>query len=118
MGVNEGQSAVFTFKPDAGYQVSSVTVDGTRYEGRRDQWTFSEVSDDHRVHVEFVERTAQPLTPLTTLRNMMSAAGLAPTGDAMVIVFGVLSMMALTGGVLALYSGRKRKEGYRDDNCR
>ncbi len=118
VGVNEGQSAVFTFKPDAGYQVSSVTVDGTRYEGRRDQWTFSEVSDDHRVHVEFVERTAQPLTPLTTLRNMMSAAGLAPTGDAMVIVFGVLSMMALTGGVLALYSGRKRKEGYRDDNCR
>ena len=50
--VAEGMSQTFTFIPDAGYMVDTVTVDGVRQE-RTDSYTFSNVMASHGLEVTF-----------------------------------------------------------------
>ncbi len=50
--VNEGGSVAFTFSPDAGYQIASVTIDGTPA-SISSNYTFTSVTSDHSISVTF-----------------------------------------------------------------
>ncbi len=58
--VLSGGSYTVTYKPDTGYQLSSVTVDGIAVDPEEypASYTFSDVSDDHSIRVEYTEKTA------------------------------------------------------------
>ena len=51
--VARGNSRTFYFEPDAGYRISAVYVDGSLVSTRNNQYTFTNVRDDHRLDVEF-----------------------------------------------------------------
>jgi len=56
--VYEGSSQTFTFTPDAGYEVVHVTVDGQSVDTGDGSYTFTNVSDNHSISVDFVLITA------------------------------------------------------------
>ncbi|MCL2040566.1 MAG: choice-of-anchor J domain-containing protein [Bacteroidales bacterium] len=51
--VNHGANQPFFFLPDNGYEVNEVTVDGTVVNVADDQYTFTNVTADHTIHVTF-----------------------------------------------------------------
>lgn len=51
--VARGNDRTFYFEPDTGYAVSAVYVDGTLVSARNNQYTFTNVRDDHTLRVEF-----------------------------------------------------------------
>lgn len=50
--LEHGDSVSFVFLPDTGYQVDHVTVDGEEV-SVSDSFTFTNVQQDHQIHVEF-----------------------------------------------------------------
>lgn len=51
--VNPGEDAVFTMTPDAGYRILKVIVDGSPVENSDGTYKFTDVNEDHSIHVEF-----------------------------------------------------------------
>ena len=51
--VKEGSSKTFTFKPDSGYRVDAVYVDGKKLSTRPSSYTFSNIREAHSIYVEF-----------------------------------------------------------------
>lgn len=56
--VSRGSSKTFTFKPNSGYKIEAVYVDGRKVGGTPSSYRFSNVRDDHTIYVEF-ERTTR-----------------------------------------------------------
>ena len=55
--VSRGSSKTFTFKPNSGYEIEAVYVDGDKVSGTPSSYRFTNVRDDHTIYVEF-ERTS------------------------------------------------------------
>ncbi len=51
--VSRGSSKTFTFKPNSGYEIEAVYVDGDKVSGTPSSYRFSNVRDDHTIYVEF-----------------------------------------------------------------
>ncbi|MDL2237567.1 leucine-rich repeat domain-containing protein [Christensenellaceae bacterium OttesenSCG-928-K19] len=51
--VKEGEDYIFTFTPNAGYEVSGVAVDGNTISGTRTSYTFENVRENHTIQVWF-----------------------------------------------------------------
>ncbi|MBM6927242.1 S-layer homology domain-containing protein [Pseudoflavonifractor phocaeensis] len=51
--VTQGTSKTFTFKPDSGYKISAVYVDGEKLSTKPSSYTFSNVRGAHSIYVEF-----------------------------------------------------------------
>lgn len=51
--VNRGSSKTFTFRPNSGNKVSAVYVDGRKLSSTANSYTFNNVSESHRIYVEF-----------------------------------------------------------------
>ncbi len=51
--VNHGSNYTFTFVPQPGYEVDLVTVDGTSVNFSNNQYTFTNVTLNHTIHVTF-----------------------------------------------------------------
>ena len=58
--VKAGENQTFTFKPDSGYQVNTVLVDGNSV-GAVDSYTFENVETDHTITVTFEEKSSPPI---------------------------------------------------------
>lgn len=54
--VSRGSSKTFTFKPNSGYEIEAVYVDGDKVSGTPSSYRFSNVRDDHTIYVEFERR--------------------------------------------------------------
>jgi hypothetical protein len=59
--VDQGSSSSFTLVADHGYTIDSVVVDGALQEGHPSSYTFTNVSANHSIHVEF-SSGSQPAT--------------------------------------------------------
>ncbi len=74
ISVNEGSNPTFGILPQEGYRISSVIVDGVA-SGTMNSYTFSNVTADHTISVEFEE------IPTYTISITTSSGGTAsPTG--------------------------------------
>ena len=63
--VTSGDTPTFTFRPDSGFHIESVTVDGTPVTlTGPDSYTFPPVTDDHRVVVAFAADDSYPISAL------------------------------------------------------
>ncbi len=62
--VKEGESYTFTFTPNQGYKVKDVLVDGTSV-GAVDTYTFTNVTKNAVITVEFEEIPQEPTPPVT-----------------------------------------------------
>lgn len=58
--VQAGEDQTFTFKPNSGYEVNTVLVDGTSV-GAVDSYTFEDVIADHTIVVTFEEKSSPPI---------------------------------------------------------
>lgn len=75
VSVKEGENASFTFMPEEGYEVSDVLVDGKSV-GKADSYTFSNVSDNHTVTVQFQKKSGGSSGgTLSTVHIIQAAAG-------------------------------------------
>ena len=54
--VIEKKNQSFTITPNSGYEIDSVTVDGSS-QGAITSYTFNNVTSDHTIHATFKERT-------------------------------------------------------------
>lgn len=59
VSVTHGGNKTFTFKPEAGYKVDKVTVDGEDVTVSSNTYTFKDVQADHALAVSFVQMTAE-----------------------------------------------------------
>lgn len=57
-----GGSYKVTYKPNEGYQLSSVTVDGVPVDTQEypASYTFTDITEDHKISVEYAEKTVLP----------------------------------------------------------
>jgi len=55
--VNVGSDQTFTFTPDTGYEVDTVTVDGSTVTPTNNTYTFTNVQSDHTISVTFKVQT-------------------------------------------------------------
>ena len=62
--VNHGADTTFFFLPNAGYQVNEVKIDGTNVNFTENQYTFTNVTADHTIHVTF--KPTSDLLPFDT----------------------------------------------------
>ncbi len=72
--VNSGASKTFTITPNSGYQVSTVTIDGTN-QGAMNSYTFSNVTENHIIRATFKLAT-QTQTPYNGPHNITNGATL------------------------------------------
>lgn len=107
--VPDGGDMTFAFTPDTGYEVASVTVNGTKHNGAVTSYTLKDVKDDGTIHVDFRTKTAagaqDPVARV--LRTMQS---LAATGDLQgPAIVALLTVACGALGAAILLSGRRRK---------
>lgn len=69
VSVEKGQNSTFTFTPDKNYKVSKVYIDGKETKVKNNNYTFENVSSDHKISVTF-EKTSK-LTAAKTGDNSM-----------------------------------------------
>ncbi|MDD3777565.1 MAG: hypothetical protein PHN32_08170, partial [Actinomycetota bacterium] len=79
----EGESKTYTITPKDGYQISEVVVDGSSI-GAVETYTFSNVSADHTIHVDF------------GIVGQVGVAGITEQ-DATIEVLGVMEELPYTG---------------------
>ena len=61
--VEWGRDAEFTFTPDEGYVVDTVTVDGKEITTEGGSYTLEEVTEPHTIHVTFKEKSSGEIDP-------------------------------------------------------
>jgi len=68
--VNEGQSQIFTMTPNSNSAVKNIKVDNVSL-GIISTYTFSDISSDHTISVEFMENSTQPvnISPTVTFNE-------------------------------------------------
>ena len=59
--VKAGEDQTFTFKPDSGYQVNTVMVDGNPVTITGNTYTFTNVNADHTITVTFEKKSSPPV---------------------------------------------------------
>lgn len=80
--VARGASQTFSFIPDAGFAVDSVTVNGSTFAFSDASYTLADVQDDTEVHVEFKEQQGAVPPKTHTVSASATAGGeIAPEGD-------------------------------------
>lgn len=109
--VKAGNSCAITFKPEVGYQVTSVYIDGTRQAYAAKTYTFRNVQADHTLEVEFapisyIGDNGQPARVLRTLQSLAQTGDLALPG-----IFGLVCVAAAALGIGILSANRRREEG-------
>lgn len=62
MEVEDGKSATFTIKPDEGFEIREVKVDGEDI-GPVESYTFTDVTGDHTLYVVFQEKVPETPSP-------------------------------------------------------
>lgn len=110
VSLTKGSNQEFTFTPDSGYEVDSVTVDGSAVSTDGKSYTISDVQANHTIHVTFkTTGTASSGTDSTgtgsTGSNSTSTSSTSPkTGDGnhlfLYIVIFIAAAAIITGGVL------------------
>ena len=80
ISVEHGTHQVFLFVPDPGYRIADVQVDGTSVK-IRDHYTFTNVTDDHTIHVVF-DVDEQPVIDSLTASQIAGNAVLDVTFNA------------------------------------
>lgn len=101
VSVAEGADQTFYFRPDEGYAVGEVQVDGARVPESPSSWTLEGVCADHEVVVTF--EPASTLAPGSKPTNPLAEAGRAvssmtKTGDApksLVVTFALVAATAI-----------------------
>ena len=81
--VTRGNSRTFSFEPNSGYEVSAIYVDGKKLSYVDDDYTFSNVRDDHTIYVEFA-RTSSISSKYTIKATSSSGGSISPSGTASV----------------------------------
>jgi hypothetical protein len=73
--VNEGDSRIFTFTPNTGYEIEAVTVDGSPVTVTENSYTFSNVTADRSIYVTF-----RAIEHIITA-SAGSGGSISPSGD-------------------------------------
>jgi len=80
VSVSSGASRTFTMTPSTGYRVASVLVDGTSV-GAVTTYTFSNVTANHTIAVNFAANTANPMNTTYTISASAGRGGsISPSG--------------------------------------
>lgn len=79
VSVEKGQNTTFTFTPDKNYKVSKVYIDGKETKVKNNNYTFENVSSDHKISVTF-----EKISKLTA----------AKTGDNSMLPFWILAVIS------------------------
>ena len=90
VSVIDGKDKTFTFAPNAGYEVDTVTVDGSAVTVTDDSYTFTKVTADHTIAVTFKEADVKEYV-LTTAANNNGNYIVASNGYALVNNNGTIS---------------------------
>lgn len=103
--VKEGESVTFEFRPDAGYKLVRVLLDGWAVDATEItdcSYTVSDVRADHAVRGEFVPEDAPE--PAYAVVHVSAGAGgsASPTGDVRVVRGGSCSVLLLPAEGYAL----------------
>lgn len=103
--VKEGESATFEFRPDAGYKLVRVLLDGAPVDAAEiadGRYTVSDVRADHAVRGEFAPEDAPE--PAYAVVHVSAGAGgsASPTGDVRVVRGGSCSVLLLPADGYAL----------------
>jgi len=77
--VNQGANQTFSITPNAGFSISSVTVDGVN-QGAVTSFTFSNVQANHTISAAFQQSTTQ----FTITASAGSGGSISPTGNVLV----------------------------------
>ncbi len=86
--VNKGDNQTFTIKPDTGYEIDDVSVDGESV-GAVTSHTFADVQADHSIHATFVEepddtdKTEESVT-YTITATADAGGSIEPSGEILV----------------------------------
>jgi len=78
--VDNGDSQTLTITPNSGYQISTVTVDGTLLTTAPSTYTFSNVSANHTINVKFVAST-YTITATAGANGSISPAGITAVNN-------------------------------------
>ena len=70
--ISAGEGEKILFNPQAGYRVSDVLIDGVSI-GEAKDYTFTNVSSDHTVHVEY-ERSIGVIIVISAVALVVAAA--------------------------------------------
>ena len=75
--VNAGDQQLYTFKANEGFEIQSVVVDGISI-GVVQEYTFSNVTQDHTIHVNFKEASGPNVPPeaIPAFRALFSQEGI------------------------------------------
>ncbi len=108
--VRKGTSKTFTAKPDEGYEVASMTVDGVNV-GPISYYTFEKVGVDHTIDVQF--RKATGSSTYSVLAAATTGGSITPAGTLQVHPGGSqkFAISALTGYQLAAVRVNGRSVG-------
>lgn len=98
----------FQFKPDIGYVVKSVKVNGTEFLYNQRSYSLSDIKEDTTVHVEFeAAPVAGDQSP--TARTLRTLTSLAQTGDLnLPIILGLMTIGCGALGLAILLNGRRK----------
>lgn len=107
--VERGKARTFQFLPDAGYQVSALSIDGESQPFNGTSYRFVDVQADHAIEVAFSAVTAPaPATPIDTVsRTAQKAVGYVKTGDANSALAVSFVVLAAVAGIAALTARRR-----------
>lgn len=90
--VQEGETITFSFKPDEGFEIGEILVDGESVQ-LASNYTFNNVTTDHTITVTFVELTGPCLPPLNLIVSEIHATSARLNwqggADVYIIIYGV-----------------------------
>lgn len=78
VSVTEGGTQTFTMQPASGYHIEGVWVDN-QYVGTASTYTFSNVTANHTIHVDF-DRNSPPITYYTITASAGEGGAINPSG--------------------------------------
>ncbi|WP_191396218.1 S-layer homology domain-containing protein [Flavonifractor sp. An306] len=115
--VKEGSSKTFTFKPDSGYQVDAVYVDGKKLSTRPSSYTFSNIREAHSIYVEFTRGSYEVKADCSSGGRISpsSSTTMVPSGSSKTFSFTPNSGYGVLGVYLdGEYVGNDRSYTFRD----
>jgi len=97
INVDDGDDMTFTFIPDEGFKTNSLNIDGNPQSPKSNQYTFTNVTENHIIHVEFKPITKHIITTSAGENGLISPSGDVEVDDGGTVTFTIIPDEGYTG---------------------